>query len=493
MGEQLLVATVSADDGGVAACAAGARGVAEHRGAQGDAVALAVRLLADDARARLDAAAEPNLRLEIDEDGTELLFRVCDRGEPVSGALSSVLSLAELGLITGTDGRIEDGGNVRTVRVALPSHSAVVSGDGLEVLDEEVPISDAPVSLMTMMPSHAAALVRCIYRCYGWTYPNGDFYYPERVEAMYESGRRLGEIAVDDESGEVVAHWGAVFLADGVVETGVAITDPRYRRRGLLADLGDRLLDRLHERGVSGRMREPVMTHSATQHLALKEGAHLVGLHLHVNSPLKQVGITDGVLTSRVSLTVMYGPLAPLQPTTLWLPSSYEPIVRRLLEPTGWPREIGEVRGAQDAPALTVAGSSFDVANLVGSIEVSTVGQDLIDVVDQLVEQFRRAGAQAIHVTLPASQPALAVIGAGLDGLGLSFASFIPSFGALGDALVLQWLADRDIDTSSWQYATDHVAEMAGVIIEQARAVGEADAQLRRRHARRQQLFAALG
>lgn len=49
----------------------------------------------------------------------------------------------------------------------------------------------------------------------------------------------------------------------------------------------------------------------------------------------------------------------------------------------------------------------------------------------ETLEQLRRAGAAVITVNLPANDPSLASIGAGLDALALGFASFIPSFGAL--------------------------------------------------------------
>ncbi len=431
------------------------------------------------------------LDLTVDVDGTELLLTLHDRGEPISGPSARLLVLVDHGFLTAADGHIEEGRNASVVRLALPSHGRMVSNEGVEVLDEEAALSSAPVTIRRLEPGDAPALARCIYRCYGWSYPMVNLYFPDRVAAALESGKRIGEVAVDPD-GEVAAHWGAVYVADGVVETGGTVTDPRFRRRGIANELGERLLQRLIDDGVRGRMREPVLTHSATQGIALREGAHLAGVYLNAVVPIQQVGITDGMLENRASFTVMYGPLVPMEPATLWVPPPYEALVRTIVAPTDWPREFGSARAAQSCPDASVVGSSYDAFNRVGIIEVFTVGDNLTDAVDDTVTQLRAGGADVIRVHLPVNQPALASLGAGLPALGLSFAGLLPDFGAFGDALILQWLRDPDVDTSIFVYASDHVRDVAEAIVAQARQVGEDGNMLRRRQARRQRLFAAL-
>ncbi|MFZ9629111.1 MAG: hypothetical protein ACO3C1_07135 [Ilumatobacteraceae bacterium] len=477
---------------GATTLAAAARAVAQGHGANGDVLALAVRLLADDARRRCASVpSTPLLGLDLAVDGTELVVTLTDAGEPVSGAAASVLALVESGLLTACDATSGIGGNSSEVRLPLPAHSRLLDGDTLEVMADEVPISDSPVTMRPLEPSDAASLTRCLYRCYGWTYPGADFYYPDRIAASIASGRRIGEVAVD-EHGEVVAHWGAVMVTPGLAETGAALTDPRFRKRGIVNALGERLLERLERTGVRGRLREPVVTHTATQQIALREGAHLVGFLVAALNPIDQIGITDGVQAERVSMTVMWSPLAAMTPSTVWIPSSYEQIVRTVLEPTDWPIEIGETRGAPTCPPRTALGSSFDAHNRVGQVAVTEVGSDLVDAVDDALSQLQRAGAAAIHVALPASQAALARQGAGLYSLGLSFCTFVPDDGITGDRLTLQWLRDAEVGLESWRLASEHVERIAAMVVDQIRAAAADDTRLRRREARRQQLFAAL-
>lgn len=489
----MITTTAPSDPIGVAVLTEVARTAIAGHGGAGEAAALAVRLLAEDAQRRLVIAEESSeLELSIDVDGTELVVRVRDRGEPVSGPPANLLALVDLGLATAADGRVDGTGNISEVRVPLPSHARLLDDAGLEVLTDDVALSDAPVTIRALETRDAAALTRCIYRCYGWSYPGADLYFPDRIAAAIESGRRIGEVAVDDQ-GEVAAHWGAVFVADGVVETGGTVTDPRFRRRGLVNQLGDRLLDRLVAMGVTGRMREPVLTHTATQHIALREGAHIIGLRLNITAPLQQVGITDGMMASRLSLTVMYSPLAPPRPSVVWVPHVYEPVVRYILEPTDWPIELAPVRGGtRDWPDRSVLGSSYDAVNHSGAILVSVVGDDLVDAVDDALTQLRNGGAEMVLVRLPANQPAMATVGAGLGGLGLGFGVLLPNFGEMGDTLELQWLLDPQIDMSQWNFATDRVETLARMIVDQANDLGDQATKMRRRLARRQQLFAAL-
>ncbi|MFM8237069.1 MAG: GNAT family N-acetyltransferase [Actinomycetota bacterium] len=488
----MISAVAPADEAGIGVLAETARTAVVAAGGPGEVAAVVIRLLGEDATRRLAGGEErAELELTVGLDGTEVIVSLADRGEPVSGAPSVVLALVDLGLATASDGRITGGGNLTEVRLPLPAHGVLLDDSALEVIDEDVALSDAPVTMVPIGVEHAAALTRAVYRCYGWTYPGPALYYPERIAAQIERGERIGEVAVTEE-GEVAAHWGAVYVADGVVETGGTVTDPRFRRRGLANRLGERLLERLGTSGVRGRMREPVLTHPATQHIALREGAHIVGVHLHDSAPLQQVGITDGVQAHRTSLTVMYGPLLPLAPAELHVPTTYEPILRTLLAPTDWPREIVVARPSRDRIGPTVLGSRYDSLNRAGRIEVVTVGDNLVDAVDAALTSLRTAGAEVVRVHLPANQPALATAGAGLGTLGLAFASFVPEFGGLGDLLALQWLADTEVDTTDFRYADAQVEALAVAIVAQVAELGDQDVKLRRRLARRQQLLAAL-
>lgn len=475
---------------GVASLVGAARAAAAAHGAIDDVAGLAVRAMADAAHDRHPISGQDTLTLAIEISGTELVLTLRDQGEPVGSPPGTLLRMVDLGFLNAADARIDGTGNITETRIALPSHAVMLDDTDLEVLDEESPLSDEPVVLRALEPDDAAALTRCIYRCYGWTYANADMYFPDRVSASIASGQRVGEVAIAP-NGEIAAHWGAVFIADGVVETGVTVTDPRFRRRGLANELGERLLERLVKMGVRGRMREPVLTHPATQQIALREGAHPVGIYLHAAPALEQVGITNGLLSERLSVSVFFSPLADMPAAAAHIPAVFEPLARRILEPTDWPVTMSSER-TSEAPERSVLRASYTAESRTGSVVVEVVGADLADTVDDAVAAMRSAGAEMATVRLPANQSALATCGAGLGALGLGFATFIPDMGSYGPALTLQWLADPDIDMDTWVFADERVESLVRAIATQARDVGDDIVRRRRRQASRLRLLAAL-
>jgi hypothetical protein len=88
-------------------------------------------------------------------------------------------------------------------------------------------------------------------------------------------------------------------------------------------------------------------------------------------------------------------------------------------------------------------------------------------------------------------------VGAGLVELGLGYASLIPAFREpvgtdAGDVLVTQWIAELDVDTAEFVFATDAVRDLVLAVVQQAREAGSRGVNRQRRAAHRAQLFAAL-
>ena len=483
----MLDVSAPADEIGITSIAAAARAATRGLGGDGDAAGHLVRLLAEDARRRLAGGEEAaTIEMHIAEEGTELAITLRDRGAPIAGPPTSVLALLELGVASRIDGQHDAHGNVMHIRLALPEHHEVVEHGAVQVLDEEAALSEEHHIVRPLTAVDADGLTQGIYRTYGWTYPNPAFYYPERIAAELAAETRIGQVAVSD-SGEVVSHWGAVWIGPSIVETGGTFTDPRFRRRGLAQELGDRLLAQLHDLGVEGRLREPVLTHTATQHIAAQEGATFVGIRLHDHMPFQQVGITDGLMHDRASLSVAYSALRPLAPATVWVPDEYRPFLEHILTGTDWNRTIGSEPGVTEWPDRSHSSSTYDTDERLGDITVDVIGDDLVDVLDATIEQMRHSGAEVVRVHLPANDPALAVLGAGLGDLGLGFSVYVPGLLPTGDALTVEWLNDPEIDTSTFHFVNDDIETLARMIVDQAADVGGRASRQRRRAARRAQ------
>lgn len=472
------------DEVGSAALAAAARMAVERLGGDGDGCALVVRLMLEDVQSRqVDGVDAGDVDLRIDVEGTEVVLTLRDGGAPSQAEPATLNPLVMLGVVTGSSTGTDGHANVTEVRLALQAHHEVFDHSGIDVLDADAPESSDEVTIRDLTADDAAGLTTLIYRCYGWSYAHPDMYYPDRIASAITAGTRLGEVAVNRD-GELVAHWGAVRHGPHVVESGSTVTDPRYRHRGIAAQLGERLLQRLEQMGTIGRFREPVLTHTATQAIALKEGAVMVGLRANCGHAIAQVGITDGLVSHRTSLTVAYAVLRPLEAAEIYVPHVYEPILRTVLAHADWPRTIRHAESDVDAPAESVSSISYDQANRSAVIDVTVVGRDLIDVVDSALDAARRSGSRYVEVRLPTAQPALAQLGEGLIDLGLAYAAFVPLLQADSDVLALQWLDDAEVDTSDWHYADDRVEALALSVVAQIREAAERAVRVRREAAR---------
>ena len=485
----MISVSAPTDDLGISVLAECAGAAATHAGGGAEAAALVVRLLAQDARRRHTVdTADANLHLGVTLDGTELVLTLRDTGEPVNAPPATVLALVELGLATAADGGIDGAGNVLVARVPLPRHGRIVETEGLEVLPDDAAESDVPVEVRPLRADDAFELTRCIFRCYGWTYAVQDMYFPDRIAAAIGAGRRVGGVAVTPD-GEVVAHVGFAFVADGVVEGGVAVTDPRFRGRGLMGRVADEVdLSALAVNAIMGRA---VLTHPVTQKASMGTGSALVGMFLDAAGPVQQVGFTDGLIDHRMSYAVTYRPILPLDPAELWIPARYQSIARHVLEACDLPLTIGEAHSAP-VPPTSVMTSSYDALKQAGTVKVATVGDDLVAALDGILGQFRTAGAEQVLVYLPADQPALATVGAGLPSLQLAYAAILPRFGELGTSLVLQWLRNPAVVIDHFVFADDRFRRLTELIVEQATELGDQETRQRLRRARLEQLLALL-
>jgi len=131
-----------------------------------------------------------------------------------------------------------------------------------------------------------------------------------------------------------------------------------------------------------------------------------------------------------------------------------------------------------------VSSISYDHANRSAVIDVTVVGQDLIDVVDSALDAARRSGSRYVEVRLPTAQPAFAELGEGLIDLGLAYAAYVPLLQADSDVLALQWLDDAEVDTSDWHYADDRVEAFALSVVAQIREAADRAVRVRREAAR---------
>ena len=118
------------------------------------------------------------------------------------------------------------------------------------------PVSDAEAEALVIRPMEAgdaAELVRCVYRCYGYSYIDPLLYDPRGLQRALANGEMLSIVAAAPD-GTIAGHC-AVWPdepGDTVPEAGRLVVDPRYRGHGLAGRMAERRLRPRASRATSG-------------------------------------------------------------------------------------------------------------------------------------------------------------------------------------------------------------------------------------------------
>jgi len=334
------------------------------------------------------------------------------------------------------------------------------------------------IEFRPMTAEDAVGLVDLVRATYGEDYPHEEIYRHADFFAAQERGEHISEVAVTG-AGQLVGHWAFVFHGPNVAESAMTITHPDFRGRGIAVSLEENLLERIRELGVSWIMGEPVLLHTATQEMVLnhwRDGA-ITGFRLNAFHHVDAVsGFGEEDLeVGRVSVATAFGPISDMAVRTVWVAPVYARILSLVLDSTEWPRSIDEDDGAGDGgpSGESVVEASWDEENASLRLDVPVIGADFVEAIRFARDEAVARGARHIDLLLPVSRPESASVD--LLPLGFSYAAFLPEMGWEGDLLLLQWLADPDIDRDHWHLANPDLESLADAVIAQAKSAAEAE------------------
>ena len=351
-------------------------------------------------------------------------------------------------------------GNAARVRVLLdPKRLGAASGLVERIVPEDAPpVTDEQAEAVVIRPMEqgdAVELVRCVYRCYGYSYIDPLLYDPRGLQRALANGEMLSIVAAAPD-GTIAGH-SAVWPdepGDAVPEAGRLVVDPRYRGRGLAGRMAELRLDQAREKGYFGVWAEAVTNHVASQREVVAFGGAEVGVLIGAAVPTTMAGFEPAAgegPAKRRSLLAMYTPLRPHH-VQIHVPEHHAELVAELAGRLGIDR-------TQSPGGEAAAGSESDVASTahtfssLGEIRVGTIGADLIDQVAAALDSLEGFDLAAIQLDLPLSDPAATGAACSLERLGFSYAAWMPAFNEGRDVLRLQRIGSRPVDTETIECA----------------------------------------
>ena len=348
----------------------------------------------------------------------------------------------------------------------LPQKAIYTFPDTEDASHFDVSIDD--IEIKTFEKRWAIQISQIIYKAYGYSYPNEDLYYPERIMALNETGQLVSVVAYDKKHDTVVGHYALERDNLGAVaEIGQAVVSPRYRGMGLMKTIRLKTQEVGKSLGLDGIMSKPVTVHLFSQKTNEKLGAVPVGMGFGV-SPVKKFKAISIDSTHRGSCMYYYLPLRNRH-RILHLPQKHQTLIRSLYDDLklDYSVEEKEMKHRKNGTGTSAYSSSFEV----GSIFVTAIGSDNLDFIKEaFFNLLFRMKAKVILLYIVMEDANLEALTLAVEKENFFFSGILPSFLESKDVLIYEFLPE-DIDESTVQIYSEKAKTLAAYIANEKRKV----------------------
>jgi anti-sigma regulatory factor (Ser/Thr protein kinase) len=326
--------------------------------------------------------------------------------------------------------------------------------------------------IQRLRPEDAVGVAQCIYRAYGYSYPNPDLYSPERIAQLNAAGQLISVVALD-EAGAVVGH-AALERPEplATAEVGQAVVAPAHRGHKLLERMLERLDREGRDVGLHSLYGQPVTSHTRSQQVEESRGSTICGVTLGLSTgTIGFRGITTAPAAQRESLLLWCRYLTSTPTTAVHAPPRHRAVIEKVYAELGASpdcRPAGRASGPGQARVSFARGQGF------GIIRVDRVGADSAVEVRRALGDLRdAAGAAVVYLELPLADPGTPALCEAAEGMGFFFSGVGVNFAPTGDVLRLQYL-NCELDIALLQVAGDLAHELVAYVSAERKRVAPA-------------------
>ena len=322
-----------------------------------------------------------------------------------------------------------------------------------------------------MYPDEAPEVSKTIYKTYGYTYPHGYVYYPEKINALNKSGRIHSAVAITGEN--EIAGYGVFQIWEEnphIVEMAQGVVKPEYRSLGCFGNITQYLLDQAKSRGIQGAFGEAVTNHTISQHTVHGFGFRDCALKLGMIPPGTVFKGMPAKNSDRVSMLVQFLYLTqPSASRSIYAPPHHAHMIAALYKGLGVRPEI---KTAPPAKTEKAAAASAIRMKLVGSMNFARImldrcGMHIIDDLQTRVRELCLKKTEIINLFLNLHDPLTCIYTAQFEKLGFFFAGILPGGLSDGDALILQYLNHVPINYDAIRVKSDTARNLLAYVREQ--------------------------
>ena len=331
----------------------------------------------------------------------------------------------------------------------------------------ETPTEKTECEVRAMLPSEALEVAKVVYKTYGYTYGNQDVYFPDRLAELNKSGRIISAVALGDDQ-EIVGHCALTFWHEGsrIAELGQGVVKPGYRHHGCFSNLTEYLIELARSRGLTGVYGQAVTNHTFSQRtghkLGLRDCALIIGF---VPTTVTFKGFSEQ-LSQRLSLLTHYLYLVKPERLSVYAPMQHKEIIEKLYRNLGVSVDVKtpSIHGLKTLPVHALM--NIIVVNHLNFayMEAERYGQDLVSQLRSTIKQLVRDKIEVMSLHLNLSDEYTASLVHDLEQEGFFFAGILPGAFKNGDALILQYLANVEIDYDRIELESDIAKELRDYI-----------------------------
>lgn len=224
--------------------------------------------------------------------------------------------------------RGNDGKEYRLVKILEREHiSDILARQNEEAGEEEK--MDTDYLLTPVTTSDAEDIAKLIYKSYNYTYNKEEMYFPKLQETALQQGYKFGTIVRTSEGGPV-GYFAVIRNTDSLVgEIGEAVVAPEHRKRGLMKQMLNELIDMSKEQGLLGLYGYALTLHIVSQIVNQKFHFKNTAILLSNLYGASFKGFDENY-PQPVSVIADFLPLYSRRTTSVYLPDSYKSILREI-------------------------------------------------------------------------------------------------------------------------------------------------------------------
>ncbi len=336
--------------------------------------------------------------------------------------------------------------------------------------EEKVKVDINDIDIRFIKDSDAIKIARTIYRAYGYTYPNEDLYYPERIIAQNKSGKLISVVCHDKRRDEIVGHYALERPSLGIVaESGQAVVSPEYRGFNLMKKMRVMLEKKALELQLEGIMSQPVTTHVFSQKVNVSFGSFPCGFSFGLVPQKLSFRQISNTLSQRESCMFYFKPLIKRN-RNLFLPPKHKSIIEKIYNNLGYDFTPGKktpnaVSGTNKVKSNYYAGWGF------GVIEVSEPDTSTFDTIKKAFYNLLfKLKAEVIFLFISIEHSDITELVEQLEGEKFFFAGIAPSLLNGKDAIRFEYL-NGTIDSSKIKIYGEKAQEIFNYIFSEKEKV----------------------